>query len=251
MTKLFVYKKLFKVNLLIKFKRKMFVFILFILFFYGHSFEFSKSNRNTILHYKDINDNLNEIIENNEKIKLFNNPNQDWAIDCLKIKCSNENIYFDIISYNDFYNQEYNKNNQLILINDFMINYGRTLTINEKEKILNYNESPNLIFHINDYNNLVLKDNEFIKNYEMYNFPYIEKSLINNYIFNLIDYYNYHSDLQIINWKKYKIEKLNFRKLEDLIFKLHLLLVSNKGDLNYLEALIKNELSYLDKKYYD
>jgi len=250
-TKLFVYKKLFKVNLLIKFKRKMFVFILFILFFYGNSLEFSKSNRNTILHYKDINDNLNKIIKNNEKIKLFNNPNQDLAIDCLKIKCSNENIYFDIISYNDFYNQEYNKNNQLILINDFMINYGRTLTINEKEKILNYDESPNLIFHINDYNNLVLKDDEFIKNYEMYNFPYIEKSLINNYIFNLIDYYNYHSDLQIINWKKYKIEKLSFRKLEDLIFKLHLLLVSNKGDLNYLEVIIKDELSYLDKKYYD
>ena len=229
----------------------MFVFILFILFFYGNSLEFSKSNRNTILHYKDINDNLNKIIKNNEKIKLFNNPNQDLAIDCLKIKCSNENIYFDIISYNDFYNQEYNKNNQLILINDFMINYGRTLTINEKEKILNYDESPNLIFHINDYNNLVLKDDEFIKNYEMYNFPYIEKSLINNYIFNLIDYYNYHSDLQIINWKKYKIEKLSFRKLEDLIFKLHLLLVSNKGDLNYLEVIIKDELSYLDKKYYD
>lgn len=229
----------------------MFVFILFIIFFYGHSFEFSRSKSNTILHCNDINDNLNEIIKNNDKIKLFNNPNQDWALDCLKIKCMNENVYMDTISYNNFYNGNYNKNNQLILVSDFMVNYGRTLTINEKEKILSYNKNPNIIFHINDYNNLVLKDDEFIKNYKMYNFPYIQKPLLNNYVFNLIDYYNYDNNLQLINWKKYRIESLNFRKLEDLIYKLHLLLVSNKGDLNYLEIIINDELSYLDKKYYD
>lgn len=229
----------------------MVIFILFILFFSCQCFEFSKSKSNTILHCNDINDNLNEIIKSDSKIKLFNNPNQDWALDCLKFKCINENIHIDTISYDNFYNDNYNRNDKLILVSDFMVNYGRTLTINEKEKILNYNKNPNIIFHINDYNNLVLKDDEFIKNYKMYNFPYIKKTLLNNYVFNLIDYYNYDNKLQLINWKKYKIESLNFRKLEDLIYKLHLLLVSNKGDLNYLEVIMDDELSYLDKKYYD
>mgnify|MGYP007000258657 len=75
--------------------------------------------------------------------------------------------------------------------------------------------------------------------------------LLNNYIFDLIDYYNYDKRLQLINWKKYKIEKLNFGKLEDLIYKLHLFLVFNRKNFQYLENIIEEELSYLDKKYYD
>ena len=251
--RLFVYKKKFKVIFLFIIGYKMKIIIIYFIYLFTNinSFEFSKSKYNSVILHKEINNHLNEIINNDNKIKLFNSPNQDWALDCLKFRCIKENIYYNIISYENFYNNNYCPDNKLTIIDDFMINYGRTLTINEKENILNYNKNSNLIFYINDYNNLVLKDNQFMKNFKMFNFPYIQKTLLNNYIFDLIDYYNYDNRLQLINWKKYKIEKLNFGKLEDLIYKLHLFLVFNRDNFKYLENILEEELSYLDKKYYD
>lgn len=231
---------------------KILIFILLIELL--NSFEFSYSKFNNLLYDKNIKNVLNNLIDDNHKIKLINNPNQKWCENCIKSHFYNENIQFDIISYNDFFNDNYDNKKEIIFVYDFMINYGRTLTINEKNKINKINEyknNPKIIFNINNYNNLVLKDDNFIEKYKMFDFPYLCKIQIHNYIFNLIAFYNYNDNLSLINWKKFDIDKLSFEKVEDLIFDIHLLMISNKQPLIYYEEIIHNKLSYLYKKYYD
>lgn len=214
------------------------------------SFEFSNSKLNTIIYNKDVKCTINEIIDNNNKINLLNNPNQNWCLDCLKSYFSNENIDYDVINYSNFINNNKQKS-EFIIVPDFMINYGRIITLTEIEKINKYNYYSNIIFHINDYENLVLKDDSFIKKYKMYNFPYISKYHINNYIYNLIDYYKYDNYLQLINWNKYNIEKLDFSKIEDLLYKLHMHIIFDRKNKDILDFIINNELNFLNKKYYD
>lgn len=232
---------------------KMKIIILFLyLIIKIYSFEFSRSKNNILLNQIDIKNTLFNIVEDEDKnrIKILNNPNQKFCKDCFEIYCLNNNINYEFVSYDNFINNSY-KNKNIIFIEDFMINYGRTLMNKEKEIILNYNSKSKIIFNTNDYDNLVLKDDVFIKKFKMYNFPKICKINLNNYIFNLIEYYNYNSDLKLINWKNFDIDKLNFKEIEDLIFNLHMIIISNNYSINYIEEIIKKKLLYLDKKYYD
>lgn len=215
------------------------------------SFEFSNSKLNPIIYNKDVKSTINEIIDDNNKINFLNNPNQNWCIDCFKNYFSNENIDFTVMNYSKFINNIDKEVSKYIIVPDFMINYGRVLTLSEIEYLNKYNKYSNIIFHLNDYENLVIKNNEFIKKYKMYNFPYITKYNINNFIYNLVDYYKYDDYLQLINWNKYDIEKLDFYKLEDLLYKLHIHIIFNKKNKHNLDYIIKNDLSFLQKKYYD
>ena len=227
------------------------IIILLLFFEIIYSFEFSYSKFNHLLYEKNIRNVLNDIYEDNNKIKIINNLSKDWCKNCFKGYFNNENINLDIISYNDFFNDKYNKKKDIILVDDFMINYGRTLTLIEKNKINKYNKNTNIILNINDYDELVLKDDEFINKYKMYEFPNISKRQINNYIFELIEYYNYHDKLLLINWKRFDIEKLNFEIIEDLIFDIHMLMMTNNDPIFLYEDIIQNKLSFLYKKYYD
>ena len=228
---------------------KFFIFILLIELV--NSFEFSYSKFNNLLNDKKVKNVLNDLIEDDNKIKLINNPDQKWCENCIKSHLYNENINFDFITYNDFFNDNYNNNKDIIFVHDFMINYGRTLTINEKNKIYEYKKMPKIILNINNYDNLVLKDDNFIRKYKMFYFPNICKIQIHNYIYNLIDYYKYNDNLSLINWKKFDIDKLSFEKIEDLIFDIHLLMITDNKPLIYYEEIIHNKLSYLYKKYYN
>lgn len=216
-----------------------------------NGFEFTNSKLNPIIYNKDIKIKINEIINDKNKINLLNNPNQNWCIDCFKNYFSNENIDYTVMNYSNFINNINKQKSEFIIVSDFMINYGRIITLTEIEKINKYNEYSNIIFHINDYENIVLKDNNFIKKYKMYNFPYMTKYHINNFICNLIDYYKYDNYLQLINWNKYDIEKLDFYKIEDLLYKLHMHIIFYKKNKDVLDLIINNELNYLTKKYYD
>ena len=245
-------------------------FIFFITVFrITNSFEFSYSKFNSLLHEKEIkncfhklfNNNINNDINNNIKIVNNINENMNWFLDLFDIYCKNENINYNKVSYYNFFNDKYIEK-EYNIIEDFMINYGRTLNQFEKDKIgvknIKY-KKINLIMHVQDYNNLILKDNEFINTFETIEFPEIDKRLINNYIMNMVDYYNYHNDILLINWKKYDICKLDIRKIENLIFKIHnLMILSDKNNKNnkkfdnmYYENFLNKELKYLDTKYYD
>ena len=224
-------------------------------------FEFSYSKFNNLLHEKEIKNSFqqifnNELINNknvNNNIKIINNKNENinWFLDLFNIHCNNENINYNKISFYNFFKDEYIKKDYNI-IDDFMIDYGRTLSNFEKDKINKINLQKKHIFllHIQDYNNLILKDDEFIKNFEKIDFPEVNERLINNYIMNMVQYYNYHNDIILINWKKYDLKKINIKNIENLIFKMHnLMILSEKNNKNfnidYYENFLNKELEYL------
>lgn len=248
--KLFVYKKIYKKNLII-FSDKMLLIIILFLINNIFSFEFSKSKFNPIINEKKIKNSINTIINDNNKIKFINNPNQDWLKDCLNIECSLENIDFESVNYDNFFNKTTNFSRNIIFVEDFMINYGRIISNDDKKLIDEYNLHSKINLQINDYNNIVLKDDSYIRKYIMYDFPYIDKRLVYSYISQLIDYYDYNSELHLIHWQYYDIEKLNFKKIEDLIYDLHLASLIIKKSVNDYEEIIYRKLSYLNKKYYD
>lgn len=251
--KLFVYKKKFKVIFLFIIDYKMKIIIVYFIYLFTNinSFEFSNSKNNLLLNKIEIKNTLIDLIDDTDNIKIINNPGQKFCKDCFEIYCYQNNLEYEIISYNNFYNNIFNHQKKFIFVEDFMINYGRTLTNKEKEVILNYNQKQKVIFNIDDYENIVLKDDSFIKKLKIYNFPKICKRDIFNYIFNLIEYYDYNQNLQLINWNKFNIDKLSLKEIEDLIFNIHLIVLSNKNSIEYYEEIIKEKLSYLDKKYYD
>ena len=251
--KLFVYKKKFKVIFLFIIDYKMKIIIVYFIYLFTNinSFEFSNSKNNLLLNKIEIKNTLIDLIDDTDNIKIINNPGQKFCKDCFEIYCYQNNLEYEIISYNNFYNNIFNHQKKFIFVEDFMINYGRTLTNKEKEVILNYNQKQKVIFNIDDYENIVLKDDSFIKKLKIYNFPKICKRDIFNYIFNLIEYYDYNQNLQLINWNKFNIDKLSLKEIEDLIFNIHLIILSNKNSIEYYEEIIKEKLSYLDKKYYD
>jgi hypothetical protein len=250
----------------------IYLFILCIGFEIGFGFEFSYSKSNILLYDKHINNCLeNLFIKENEnnKIKIVNNKQiNNMFIDILKIYIENENINCKNINYykffkNDCYineniNEKKYKLKQNIFVNDFMIDYGRTLSQYEKEKILEINKitNKNIIFHVQDYENLILKDDEFINNFEILEFPKIDKRLLNNYILNMIQYYQYNNDLLLINWKKYDIDKLNIKQLENLIYDVHVLInVNNKNkkysSINLCKNILNKKFKKLNIKYYN
>lgn len=213
-------------------------------------FEFTKSTYNTILHNKEVNNFMNNLVEDKNKIKIVNNLNQDLCIDCTEYYLLNNNFKYDRLMFDDFLYEKFNNKKDYIIVEDFMINYGRILYDDEKYIINNYDKNPKIILHVKDYDNIVLKDEQFIKKFEIYNFPYINKNEILNYIYSLVDFYNYDNKILLINWKKYSIEKLNFQKLENLIYKVNIHINDRKQKID-LHKMINNELLYLNKKYYD
>ena len=242
-------------------------------------FEFSYSKFNNLLYEKEIKNCFENLFDNksiiNEKInknkneninniKIVNNKNENinWFLDLLDIYCKNENINYNKISFYNFFKDEYITKDYNI-IDDFMIDYGRTLSHFEKKKIniinsknINLKKNSNFLLHIQDYDNLIIKDNEFVEKFEKIDFPEINLRLINNYIMNMVQYYNYHNDILLINWKKHDLKKMNMRNIENLIFKMHnLMILSEKNNKNfnieYYENFLNKELEYLKLKYYD
>ena len=239
---------------------KYYILITFIYISLG--FEFSSSKSNVLLNEIKIKNCFSELINScNDNIKILNskNMNNKLFFDIFDIYCKNENIEYDIINYNSFFKNDYKKNNNLILVNDFMIDYGRTLTQYEKETIKNINELNDnfkYILYIENYDNLVLKDDEFINKFKIIEYPQIDIQLLNNYIINMIQYYNYNNDLLLIDWKKYDIDKLNVREIENLMFNIHILMTlsekNNKNyNIDYYHKILERKFNKINRKYYD
>ena len=72
----------------------------------------------------------------------------------------------------------------------------------------------------------------------------------------MIEYYNYNSDLLLIDWKKYNINKLSIKNIENLLFKMHnLITINNKNkkysNINLCKNILNKEFEKINKKYYD
>ena len=213
--------------------------ILIIKLVYCYEFSFSKFNnfgKNFI-----INDKLNNIFKNNNKIIIESSyGDNNWRNNYINLYFKRYNKKLLNLNYNNFINNEYDLNNDIIYINDFLINDGRILLNNEKEKILNYDN--NIILGCEELNKIPYKDPNFLKNFEKIQLDKIEKREIMNYIYTLVNYYKYDDILMLINWNKFDIELLDFEICEENLYLLNLYLKNNK-DLN------ENEINNLIHKF--
>jgi hypothetical protein len=88
-------------------------------------------------------------------------------------------------------------------------------------------------------NEIKFKDYDIIDLYPIYSISSIKKEFI-KYIEYIIEKYNYHKDIKSINWFKYDIDKLNFEKINILLYELNNL-INFPNELTNIEYDI-NEL---------
>ena len=202
-----------------------------------HNIKFLKENRITkeiselmYLHYNEA------IILNGDKTLL----KRDYC----KLLCDMNNFNFIEYDFKEFmdktpYNQ-YDKT--MFYINDFLIDHGRIINFEDETKLLNIPKTSNLlILQTDNLEKIPVKDINLIRKFKILEFPKIDKKEIINYIYNIINYYNYSEDLYIINWNKHKnLEDLNLEKLNILLFEIDTM-IKDKVEVH----IIHNSIDYL------
>lgn len=202
-----------------------------------HNIKFLKENRITkeiselmYLHYNEA------IILNGDKTLL----KRDYC----KLLCDMNNFNFIEYDFKEFmdktpYNQ-YDKT--MFYINDFLIDHGRIINFEDETKLLNIPKTSNLlILQTDNLEKIPVKDINLIRKFKILEFPKIDKKEIINYIYNIINYYNYSEDLYMINWNKYKnLEDLNLEKLNILLFEIDTM-IKDKVEVH----IIHNSIDYL------
>lgn len=130
--------------------------------------------------------------------------------------------------------------NSLLYINDFLIGNGRIFNHYEQNILLNINRNSNLIvFQADDIKNIPFKDNNIIRRFPIIEFPKIDKKEIIQYIYDTITINKYNSNLYDLNWNKYDVEKLDFEKINILLYELHCMNNDNI-ELIFLQNNINN-----------
>jgi hypothetical protein len=127
------------------------------------------------------------------------------------------------ISFNDFILNKLhlNNDNKLIYVYDFLLKNGRILNYYEFVFLKYLKKTNNLIiFNSDNMNEIKFKDYDIIDLYPIYSISSIKKEFI-RYIEYIIEKYNYHKDIKSINWFKYDIDKLNFEKINILLYELN------------------------------
>lgn len=152
------------------------------------------------------------------------------------------NISFD----NFILNKEHLINhNKLIYVNDFLLKNGRILNYYEFVFLKYLKKTDNLIiFDSDNINEIKFKDYDIMDLYPIYSIESIKKEFI-KYIEYIIEKYNYHHDLTKFNWYKYDIDKLNFEKINILLYEMNNLikypneLTNINDDINELIKSLK------------
>lgn len=164
--------------------------------------------------------------------------------DYCKLLCDMNNFNFVEYNFREFLDETpYNDNHRtMFYINDFLIDNGRIINFEDENKLLNIPETSNLlILQSDNLEKIPIKDINLIRKFKILEFPKVEKKEIVNYIYSIIDYYNYSEDLYIINWNKHKnLEDLNLEKLNILLFEIDSM-IKEKVDI----VIINNSIDYL------
>lgn len=216
----------------------IFILILF-LFDFIHCFHFlGKSLIQQNNQYKKC---FKHLVESENKILLFQsfNDSHHYKNELFNIYCENKNLNIESIQYDNFINNNYNENSNIIYINDFLTHYGRNMLNEEKELFLTYNKSPKLILNIESSNDLILIDNHFINKFNTILFPDMNKYILNDYIYNFIEYYHFNELIHSIQWSSYDLCKLSLKEIDELIYKIHLSYQLKKNiNKDYIKKLI-------------
>jgi hypothetical protein len=160
----------------------------------------------------------------------------------------NNNINFKEYTFDKFMlNLPYSyKDNSLIYINDFLVKNGRVLNSYEEEVLLYLSKSSNLvIFESDNIETISIKDIDIIRKFKILQFPKIDKKKIIQHIYDIINTYNYNSDLYLFNWHSYNIEKLTFENINILLFEINNM-VNESQNFNFIHASIPDMINSLN-----
>lgn len=215
------------------------MWILFILYPFCKSYEFSYSPINPIIYDTSVKDTFDTILSNPKSVILFSSMHHTpFKENLLSLKCIHYGLSYQKITYQDFIFNNFNKKQNVIYIEDFLIDNGQLIHEKEYEYLLEYNEKPKLILNI-ETENLVVKNDFYIKQIHSVELPKIVKRVYRNYIEDIIEYYDYDKRINHVSWSKYDMEHLSFHDIEDLVFKIHVALqLRNDVDNNYIDKLI-------------
>ena len=150
--------------------------------------------------------------------------------------------FHDCTYENFIVNLPYNeKNNTMIYVNNFLQDNGRIFNEYEQKILYNIPSTNNLIiFETENLDSVPLKDIQMIKRFKILNFPKITKRDIRCYIYDTINKNKYDDEMYLLNWTEYNdIDKLNFEKLNILLFEIDSMLKKKIG-LNIIHLRINN-----------
>ena len=171
--------------------------------------------------------------------------------DYCKLLCDMNNFNFIEYEFRQFIDsQPYIYNDKtMFYVNDFLIDNGRVITNEDQEKLLNIPKTNNLlILQSDNLETIPIKDINLIRKFKILQFPKVEKKEIINYIYEMIEYYNYSDNLYMINWNKCKgIENLNLEKLNILLYEIDTM-IKEKVDFQIIDYNINfliNSLNFL------
>ena len=208
-------------------QKNFFLLNIFLVFINSFSFTLMQSN-NIIpksIKKKDIYNELSIMIQNKKyDTYIFNDPIfniMSIKKDITKIIFENNLIDFKELTFDEYICTKPSLfvQNTAFYINDYLVKNGRIL--NDEEKLILSIKNSNYIFlDVHDIDSVPIKDNHFNKKFSMLNFPIILKNDIINYIYELIDYHNYHEYLYLVNWNIFDLDKLNFTDIQVLLAKI-------------------------------
>jgi hypothetical protein len=202
-----------------------FAFQIFLTYVYSYARLKSINIVPSIIKKKDIYRDLSLIIQDKKyDIYIINDSifnNQYMKKDVTKLIFEDNLISFKELSFNEYIT---NKpilfcRDTIFYINDYLINDGRIL--NEQEKLTILKKNYNYVFlQSNDIDTIPLKDVHFNKKFRMLDFPIILKKDLINYIYELIDHFQYNENLYLVDWDSFEIDKLNFTDINMLLNKI-------------------------------
>jgi len=228
---------------------KLIVFLSFIVSIYSGRLlklnEYPKFIQN-----KNIYSDLNDIVKHNMKNPvILNGVKTPFKMDLCKIISEQNNVKFKEYTFDTFITElpHVNNKNSLLYINDFLIKHGRILNHYEENILFNLHQNSNLIvFNTENLNTVPFKDINIIRYFKIYEFPEIDKREIIQYCYDNITVNNYDSELYNLDWITFNIEKLDFEKINILMYLMNNMF-KKKKNINVLNENVNNMIDYLYK----
>lgn len=192
---------------------------------------YNLENINFLKRYDIRNELSNLLYKNDLKTVILNGEKTTLKKEYCRLFCQINNFRFKRFSYDKFIHKlPFNKYEKTLLyIDDFLVGNGRILNHYEENILKNIPKTSNLIiFESDNIDTIPLKDLNLIRYFKILEFPKITKRDIIIYINDMIMFYEYNSEMYMLNWSEYiDIEKLSLEKINILLFEINEMMTKN------------------------
>lgn len=224
--------------------------VLFILFNFSTVFSFTVLQNVNFIKNNKIYPQLSNLLNTDDnKVIILNGEKTLLKRDLCHYLCKINNFSFEENDFNSFIlNTPYLKEEQtMIFVNDFMIGNGRILNHFEEQRLLSIPKTTNVIILQSDnIEQIPFKNNEFIRNFKILEFPKINKKDIIRYIYDMIELHQYNDNMYILNWNKYDVEQIDFESLNILLFQINDM-ITKEMDMNKIHFNMNKIIKILKK----